>query len=182
MEEFSQYAPYLRELKSRLTPVGIVFCIALLVGFFLSDKITLGVLTFFSYRGVNIVMTSPFQFVGLSFINSLVLGIVCAMPLLIFQLIGFIKPALTKHEYHSLIGYLPWGGLLFISGFLFGFWVMRFVVAIYASVSNSYKIGNLWDLQRLYMSVLITSFLLGITFQFPIILSALVRFGFLKRS
>ncbi|EKE05150.1 MAG: hypothetical protein ACD_19C00425G0011 [uncultured bacterium] len=70
-------------------------------------------------NGVNIVFTSPFQFLNLAVSSSLSLGLIITIPLLIYQFLTFLKPALKVKEYRSVMSLLPVSIILFIGGFVF---------------------------------------------------------------
>ena len=177
-----EHFQYITELRSKLFSSFIFFTIGMILSFLLSNQIIILGLKLFNLQGVNIVMTSPFQFVGLSFTISIIIGIITALPVFVYQVLRFIKPALHKHEYSMLLKLLPWSLLLFIIGFSFGVWIMRYVVLIYAAAAKGLQVGNFWDIQKLFSAVFMTATLLGLAFQFPIICTSLIRFNFIQRK
>ncbi|HUD44078.1 MAG TPA: twin-arginine translocase subunit TatC [Patescibacteria group bacterium] len=179
---FQEHFEYVSELRSKLFSVLIFFAIGALVSFLFGNQLIVLGLKLFNLQGVNIVMTSPFQFIGLSFTISITCGIIAALPVFLYQVLKFVKPALHQHEYKMILKLLPWSLLLFILGFSFGVWIMRYVVLIYASVAKGFQVGNFWDIQKLFDAVFMTATLLGLIFEFPIICTLLLRFHFMKRQ
>ena len=81
-----------------------------------------------------------------------------------------------------VVGSLPFSIILFLSGFSFGFLIMKWQIQIFLAKSVSLGIGNILDISRLLNTVLLTSILMGIGFQFPIILLLLMRIGIIKHQ
>jgi sec-independent protein translocase protein TatC len=57
---------------------------------------------------------------------------------------------------------------------------MKWQIEIFLTRSVSLGIGNILDISKLISTVLITSALMGIGFQFPVVLLALMRIGVIK--
>ena len=67
--------------------------------------------------------------------------------------------------------------ILFLLGFSFGLFVMKWQIELFLDKSVSLGIGTMLDISKLLSSVLLTSVILGIGFQFPIIISLLMHLG-----
>lgn len=135
-----------------------------------------------SLDGINIVFTSPFQFINLAISCGVATGIIVAFPLLIYEILSFLKPALKSKEYKTITRYIPLSLLLFLIGFVFGVVIMKWQIDIFLARSITMNIGNILDISKLLSVVLLTSALMGLGFQFPIILLILMRLGILKRE
>ncbi len=181
MEKTTQlYFPFLMEVRRRLLFTFSVFLIASVLGFFYYEPIIRFVIGLINLEGVNIVFTSPFQFVNLAISSAFLVGTVVAFPLIIFQILSFLKPALKPKEFKMIIYFLPLGMVLFIFGFIFGFFIMRYVINLFYVKSLELEIGNLLDISSLLSQILITSSLMGLAFQYPIVLTILFRLGVVK--
>lgn len=175
-----KYFPYLLEIRKRLFFVAAIFLVFSLVGFIYYERIVKLILGIFNFEGVNVVFTSPFQFVNLAINSGLIVGLIVVFPLFIIQVLGFLKPALKKKEYKMVLSLLPASIFLFIVGFSFGIVVMRYVISIFYERSVAFSVGNLLDITLLLSQTLITSVLMGIGFQFPIVLTVLMRLKVIK--
>jgi sec-independent protein translocase protein TatC len=153
-----------------------IFVLFGILGFFYYEKIITFIISLLDLNGVNIVFTSPFQFLNLAISSSLSLGLIVTIPLLIYQLLTFLKPALKVKEYRSIVALLPVSIILFLGGFIFGFLMMKYVVVIFYSKSVSLNIGNMLDISKLLSQILVTSAFMGLAFQFPIVMSLLMDF------
>lgn len=178
----NKYSPFLMEVRKRVFFILSVFAIAMIVGFVFYEQIIKFLVDFLSLRGVNIVFTSPFQFINLAFSCGFATGLIFAFPLIVSQFLSFLKPALRKKEYKTVINFLPFSLLLFIIGFGFGAIIMKWQVQIFLERSVSLGIGNVLDISKLLGTVIITSALMGIGFEFPIMLLVLMRVGILKHT
>lgn len=177
-----KYSPFLNEIRKRIIFTVSVFALATISGFVFYEKIIKFLIEILSLKGINIVFTSPFQFINLAISCGIASGLVLVFPLLIYQILSFLKPALRKKEFRMIVGFLPFSIILFLMGFSFGVFIMRWQIQIFLARSVSLNIGNVLDISHLLSTVLITSMLLGIGFQFPIIVFLLLRIGIIKQS
>jgi sec-independent protein translocase protein TatC len=178
----NKYSPFLMEVKKRLFFTLSVFAVAMLVGFTFYEKIIRFLVKALSLDGINIVFTSPFQFINLAITCGVVVGLILVFPLIISQLLSFLKPALRDREYKMVVGFLPFSIILFLIGFTFGAGIMKWQIEIFLSKSITLGIGNILDISHLLSTVLLTSGLMGVGFQFPIILLLLMRIGLIKQN
>jgi sec-independent protein translocase protein TatC len=168
------------EVRKRLFFTASVFVIGLVVGFAFCQPIIKILVNLLSLQGINIVFTSPFQFINLSISCGAVTGLIFAFPLILAQFISFLKPALRPKEYTMVKGLLPFSIFLFILGFTFGALIMKWQIQIFLVQSTGLGIGNLLDITHLLETVIITSALMGVAFEFPIVLLILLHLKVLK--
>lgn len=170
-----KYSPYLVEARRKAVITVCLFVIVVVIGFIYSDKVISLVVDIFGIHGINIVFTSPFQFINLSLSISLLIGLTVLFPLIILQTMSFLKPALKKGEFRLMLYLLPFSIALFIAGFGFGVLIMRYIVAASYLQATKLKLGNFLDISDLISQTLTTASLMGVAFQFPILLTALIR-------
>ena len=152
------------------------------IGFIFYEKIIKFLIDLLSLKGINIVFTSPFQFINLSISCGVATGLIAVFPLFVAQVLSFLKPALREKEYKMVVRFLPFSIFLFLIGFTFGALIMKWQIDIFLARSVSLGIGNVLDISRLLSTVLLTSALLGVGFQFPIVLLLLMRMGIIDRQ
>lgn len=177
-----KYSPVIIEIRKRIIITFLVFAASMLVGFIFYEKIIKFLIDFLSLQGINIVFTSPFQFINLAISCGIASGLVFVFPLLLYQILSFLKPALRKKEFKMVVSFMPFSIILFLSGFVFGFLIMKWQIEIFLTRSVSLGIGNILDISRLLSTVLLTSIFMGIGFQFPVVLFFLLRLGIIKSS
>lgn len=174
--------PFLKEVRKRIIVTLLVFVVATISGFVFYERIIRFLIGTLSLKGVNIVFTSPFQFINLAISSGVACGLVAVFPILIIQILFFLKPALKKNEFKALTRLLPFSIVLFLIGFIFGAFIMKWQIQIFLGRSEALGIGNIIDISQLLTTVLFTSVLLGIGFQFPIVILVLVHFGIIKHK
>lgn len=177
-----KYSPYLTEVKKRIFYTIIFFGIGTIAGFVFYQQIIKFLVDILSLKGINIVFTSPFQFINLAISCGVASGLVFVFPLIIYQVLSFLRPSLREKEYKMVVRFLPFSIILFIIGFLFGFLIMKWQIQIFLGTSVSLGIGNFLDISHLLSTVLLTSAFMGIGFEFPIVLLLLLRIKIIKHD
>lgn len=180
VQAFDQYKPFIKEMQNAFWKIVCFFVLGVVVGMIYYKHLLAFVMSFFKLENVNIVLTSPYQFIDLSINSGFFIGLVFASPISIYYLLRFIKPALKKAEYKLLIQLLPASLTLFIIGFGFGVWVLQYVVDLFSSVTNSLAVGNIWDLSGFISQVIIMGLSLALVFQMPIVITGLLRLKVVK--
>ncbi len=177
-----KYSPFLNEIRKRILFTVAVFAIASISGFVFYERIIKFLIDILNLRGLNIVFTSPFQFINLAISCGVASGLVLVFPLIIYQILSFLRPALRIKEFRMVVGFLPFSIILFIFGFLLGALIMKWQIQIFLERTLSLGIGNILDISRLLSTVLLTSILMGIGFQLPIVTFLLLRIGIIKHD
>ncbi len=179
---YKKYLPYFSEIRKRLLVLVLIFLTSAIIGFVYYEKIVRFVLNLLELNGVNVVFTSPFQFLELAVSCGILVGTTITLPVVIYNLLSFIRSALTKKEYKTIKTMIPFSAALFLLGFGTGFMIMRYVVMIFYEKSQGLNIGNFLDVTKLLSQILITSGLMGIAFQFPIVMTLLIRLKVVSRK
>lgn len=177
-----KYSPFFNEARKRILFTLSVFALTTIIGFVFYESIIKFLIKSLSLESVNIVFTSPFQFINLAIACGITTGLLFSFPFLIAQVLFFLKPALKKKEYKMIIRLLPLIIILFLIGFAFGAIIMKWQIDISLARSIALGIGNVLDISRLLTTVLLTSALMGIGFEFPIILLFLMRVRVIKHQ
>jgi sec-independent protein translocase protein TatC len=177
-----KYYSVLMELRKKIIITLIFFAFASIGGFLFYEQIIKFLIGLLSLDGINIVFTSPFQFINLAIDCGAASGLILTFPLLIIQVLSFLRPALREREYKLVVRIMPFSLVLFVAGFLFGALIMKWQIEIFLDKSVSLGIGNILDISNLLNTIILTSLLLGIGFQFPIVLLVLMRIGIVKRQ
>lgn len=170
------YLPFLIEIRRRVLTIFLVFSIAALGGVVFYEKIVLLFIYLLDLKGATLIFTSPFEYMNLSFNCGVVVGVIVTLPLIISQLVNFFKPALTKSEYRTFKNVIPLSFILFLTGFAVGFIMMKYVGVLSYNTSLKLGVGNYLNISNLLSIVLVTSALMGLAFQFPIVFIFLIRF------
>lgn len=181
-EIFNKYFPFLAEVRRRLLFLAVIFLSFSFIGFFYYEKIIAFILKTLNLAGVNIAFTSPFQYFTLSINSAFLVGLIAVFPLFIYQFLTFLKPALKEKEFRLVAVLVPLSIVLFAVGFSFGFFIMKYIVTIFYQKSVELNIGNLLDISLLLSKIVLTGVLMGFAFQFPIVITTLIKLNVVKLS
>jgi len=109
---------------------------------------------------------------------SLMGGFILAMPVILFQLIAFIVPGLTKSERRALLIILPAATLLFLSGVAFAYFVM--LPRAVPFLLQFLGIPTAPRPQSYFSFVTRLIFWIGASFELPLVMAFLARLGVLS--
>jgi len=146
-----------------------------MIGFLSSGAILKKFIQHFKIDNVILATTSPFQFANVALDIGFFCAIMILFPLSMYHFFSFAYSALTKKELRKLLLSIPISFLLFIIGFSYGFFILFYSFSLLATINQSLGIQNIWDISLFLSQIVITSALLGIVFQFPLIISLLVK-------
>ena len=177
-----KYLPYLQEIQKKLVTLLVVILVSGLFGFFYYQKILDVVLNIFNLDGITIILSSPYQFIDLSINTGIAMGVIVSFPLLIYYIMGFLKPALAPKEYKLISQLVPLTIALFILGFIFGAWVMQFVINIYSKTAIDLNVSNLWDISRFFSQTIIMGLCLSLMFELPMVMTLLIKLKLVKKE
>ncbi len=176
---------HLGELRHRLLKCVIVLVITVGISFFLTEPYIFPTLIspvkdLLSAEEINLVFTQMTEMIGTYMKVSLAAGIILAMPYLVYQLLMFVSPALTRREKKRVYLLLPWITLMFSAGVAFGYFILippatSFLMTFGSNIATPMiKIGN-------YISI-VTRLLVasGAVFETPVIILFLARLGIVK--
>ncbi len=170
------YFPFFIEIRRRIITIFLVFSVAAIIGVVFYEKIVTLFISLLDLKGATIIFTSPFEYMNLSINCGVVVGVIVTLPLIIYQLISFFEPAMTKKEFRTFKNFIPLSLILFLAGFAVGFMMMKYVGVLSYQTSLKLKISSYLNISSLLSTVLVTSSLMGLAFQFPIVLIFLIRF------
>ena len=179
-EKLALYMPYLEDLRRRLYIGVIMFTVLFVGGFLCAASILKFVLRYVNIDHVTIATSSPFQFADLAMDTGFFIALIITIPYLIYSLYAFIIPALTKKEKKLILSSVPLCIGLFVAGFLYGFYVLYFALELMANINIDVGIQNIWDISEFFSQMFITATLLGLVFEFPLVLSLLIRMNLIQ--
>ncbi len=167
----------MEDLRRKLYISTLIFLGVFLLGFFSSAFIIKHIVAIFDIKDVLIATTSPFQFADVAMDIGFFSAILVTLPIVIFQIFSFASPALTRKEKKWFFLCVPVSVILFAVGFSYGFFILYYSFGILAKINQSLGVQNIWNISSFLSQIFITSSLLGVVFQFPLILTVLIRIG-----
>jgi len=166
---------HLVELRNRLIKIALAVAVASVVGFLLGDQIV-------AILKAPLPGDKPLFYTALgdAFVIKLkiaiVVGVILAMPVVLYQLWAFVSPGLTADERRTIRPWIPLALLFFVIGTVIAYVILPFATGFLISFSTA-------DLQPLitasaYFGFVTTMFLaFGLIMEFPILLYGLSRVG-----
>ena len=179
-QKFSEYSSYIEDARKRVIFLVICFVIFFISGFFFTNRIIGLFIKITEVPGVTVVSTSPFQLLSLAMSVGLSVALFLCLPVTIFLLYGFLKDALKTKEKRYFFILLPVSLILFILGFGYGFVILYLCLGIIANLNIGLGIKNYWDINQFLSQIISTSALLGFVFEYPIVLTFLVKIGMIS--
>jgi sec-independent protein translocase protein TatC len=115
--------------------------------------------------------------------TSMLIGIILAVPYILWELWRFIKPALLENERKAAGGFVLYASVLFLVGILFGYYVIApESISFLASFSVSSEIKNTFTINSYLSMVATITLIMGIVFELPILIFVLASLGVLTGS
>ena len=107
---------------------------------------------------------------------SIVVGIILAMPVLLYQLWAFVAPGLTPSERRTVRPWIPLALLFFVLGVGIAYFILPFAIAFLFSFTDDVLVAQ--PAAGPYFDFVTTLFLVfGLIMEFPIVLIGLSRVG-----
>ncbi|MEQ1693416.1 MAG: twin-arginine translocase subunit TatC [Gemmatimonas sp.] len=179
------FLDHLEELRWRLFRCAIAIALGVGVAFALLYTKQIDVIALLSrpiqpYLTRPLMVTHPGDLFNIVMDVSLTLGLIAASPVIIWQVWGFLSPALYKHEKKVVIPTLVGASLLFVAGMALAFvYVLPVTLSFFMSFqSPSVEVVPTVDK---YMGLVIATCLaFGAVFEMPIVILLLTTIGLVK--
>jgi sec-independent protein translocase protein TatC len=126
----------------------------------------------------RLYFTSPAGYMGLVINLGLYLGIVLAMPFVLYQIWLFVAPGLYKHERNAVAGFIFSSMVLFLAGIAFGYYVMLpQTLGFLIRFATDGPVKPLISINEYFDLILIVLVGLGVIFELPVLIFILSLFG-----
>ncbi len=166
---------HLREMRDRLIKSVIALVITTAASFYFAEDIV--EILRRPAGNIELIAIELVENISVFFKVSLAGGVILAMPILVYQLLAFIIPALTPKEKRYVFTMLPFIIFMFLCGIAFAYFValppaLHFLTDFFtAQAATQIRISN-------YLSVVTRLILgLGLVFETPVIIMFLARVG-----
>lgn len=204
---------HLEELRWHIIRAGAAVAIAAILAFIFISQIYNGVIlgptqpSFITYRVLcdidhylhlgnrlclqtinirfqNMEVSGQFM---LAMSSSLSIGLILAVPYILWEFWRFVKPALKPGEIRYTRGVVFWSSLLFFTGVFFGYFLITpYAMSFFSNYTISSQFENIFTIQSYLGLVTQVVVGLGCVFELPILVYFLSKVGiltpdFLKR-
>lgn len=167
---------HLIELRDRIMKVVIGLVIAFVFGFWASNRILVQI-TSKANAPSGLDVKSPTDPLTLTFKVSFYVALAIMMPLIVYQIVAFLSPGLTRKEKRLLLSALPFVSFLFILGVAYAYLVAAPRALYFLSTWNSNVINWQPDGPEVLSFFLTLMIGLGLAFQLPVIMFILAKIG-----
>ncbi|BAY11366.1 twin-arginine translocase subunit TatC [Calothrix sp. NIES-2098] len=120
-------------------------------------------------QGVKFLQLAPGEYFFVSLKVAAYSGLLLSTPFILYQIIQFVLPGLTRRERRLLGPVVLGSSVLFVAGLAFGYFLLipaalKFFISYGADV-----VEQLWSIEKYFEFVLLLLFSTGIAFQIPVI-------------
>ncbi len=168
---------HLIELRDRIMKVCIGIGLAFVIGAIFSKSLLNQMMLNANLEGTGFDIRSPTDPLTLFFKVALYIAIAITMPLIVYQIVAFLAPGLTRREKRVLYGSLPFVSILFISGAAYGYFIaapraLWFLSGFLSGIFSWTPDGA--EILSFFLALMIG---LGLAFQLPVIMFILAKIG-----
>ena len=167
---------HLRELRDRIFKSLIALAIGVGIGFIFAPQL-IEFLKIPAGAHASFQAIKPMENLTVYFKGSLVLGLIIAMPFLVYQVFAYVSPGLTSREKGYIYKIIPGVVFMFVLGVSFAYFValppaMHFMQNFMSNIaSNEWQISEYIDIVTRMLLVV------GLIFEAPMIIMFMARMG-----
>nr|WDB00666.1 Sec-independent translocase component C [Cavernulicola chilensis] len=166
-EKAMPLSEHIEELRNRFIQSILVFMLVLVLCLLNVRKLVK--LLQFPAKGVKFLQLAPGEYFFTSMKISLYSGLILSSPFIIYQIIIFILPGLTRKERNILLPTIIGSSCLFLTGVLFGYILiipaaLKFFIQYGADIIEPF-----WSFEEYFNFILVSLISTGLVFQIPIL-------------
>jgi sec-independent protein translocase protein TatC len=166
---------HLEELRQRIF-YSLIAVVIFVVGCFIAVKPIVQLLEV-PAQGVKFLQLAPGEYFFVSIKVAGYSGLVLSSPFILYQIIQFILPGLTRRE-RRLLGPVVFGSsILFAAGLVFAYLLLIPAALNFFISYGTDVVEQLWSIDKYFEFVLLLLFSTGLAFQIPIIQLLLGNLG-----
>src|SRR4051794_618092 len=172
---------HLTELRSRLIRCVLAVVVGGAVGFLFSKQIRDTLMSPLPAGHQTLQALGPGDGFAIALRIAIAVGIILAMPVLLYQLWAFVAPGLTPSEKRAFRPWIPLALFFFILGVGVAWVILPFAIGFLLAFTDETLVATL--AAPPYFDFVTTMFLVfGLLMEFPIVLYALSRVGIVSSS
>ncbi len=120
-------------------------------------------------QGVRFLQLAPGEFFFVSIQVAGYTGILLASPVILYQIVQFIVPGLTRSERKVLAPVVFGSSILFFAGLAFAYYLLIPAALNFFISYGGDVVEQSWSIDKYFKFVLLLLFSTGLTFQIPVI-------------
>jgi len=167
---------HLTELRTRIIRSLLAVVAGAVIGFLLAPTIQHVLTAPLPASALPLQVLGPGDAFGITLQIAVIVGVILAMPVLLYQLWSFVAPGLTPRERRTLRPWIPLALFFFALGVTIAWIILPFAIQFLLAFTNDVIVAHL--AAPPYFNFVTTMFLVfGLLMEFPIVLYALSRVG-----
>ena len=172
---------HLTELRSRIVRSILAIVAGSAVGFYFAPQLRAILVMPLPAEHRVLQVLGPGDAFGVTLRIAVIVGLILAMPVLLYQLWAFVSPGLTPSEKRSLRPWIPIALFFFLLGVTVAWVILPFAIGFLLAFTDTTLVANLTA--PAYFDFVTTMFLVfGLLMEFPIVLYGLSRVGILSSA
>lgn len=168
---------HLEELRERVLVGALAAGVAILGCFFFSKDLVVFLEAPVAEKGVRFLQLSPGEFFFTTLKVGGYAGILIATPTVLYEIVAYVIPGLTKSERQFLAPIIFGSSILFYLGLFFSYEILTpAALNFFVSYADG-AVESLWSIDQYFEFVLVLMLSTGLAFQVPVIQVMLGQLG-----
>jgi sec-independent protein translocase protein TatC len=131
-------------------------------------------------KGAKFLQLAPGEYFFVSLKVAGYSGLLVASPVILYHVIRFVLPGLTRREQRLVAPIVIGSSILFIFGLIFAYlWLIPAALNFFISYGGE-VVEQLWSIDRYFEFVLLLLFSTGLAFQIPVVQALLAQVGIIS--
>jgi len=166
---------HLEELRSRIFYALIAIFLGIVVCFIFVNKIV--AILEIPAQGVKFLQLAPGEYFFVSVKVAGYSGILLSSPAILYQIVRFVLPGLTRREKRAIAPIVFGSSILFVLGIVFAYQLLIPAALNFFISYGGDVVEQFWSIDRYFEFVLLLLFSTGLAFQIPVIQALLAIIG-----
>ncbi|HWV24632.1 MAG TPA: twin-arginine translocase subunit TatC [Thermomicrobiales bacterium] len=167
---------HLEEFRDRIIKMFVAIIPAFLFGFFIAGRI-LDDISNKANTVAGLDVKSPTETITMTFKIALYVAIAICMPIIVYQIVAFLAPGMTRKEKRVLFSSLPFVTILFVIGVYYGYFIAAPKALYFLSTWNTSAFDWNPDANETVSFFMTLMIGLGLAFQLPVIMFIVAKIG-----
>ncbi|CAA2962315.1 sec-independent translocase TATC, chloroplastic [Olea europaea subsp. europaea] len=168
---------HLEELRQRIFVSVLAVGAAIMGCFAFSKELIMFLESPVREQGVRFLQLAPGEFFFTTLKVSGYCGLLLGSPVILYEIIAFVVPGLTKAE-RRFLGPIVFGSsILFYAGIVFSYYVLTPAALTFFVSYAEGVVESLWSIDQYFEFVLVLMFSTGLSFQVPVVQLLLGQVG-----
>ncbi|CAB4295714.1 unnamed protein product [Prunus armeniaca] len=168
---------HLEELRQRIFISVLAVGVSMLGCFAYSKELIIFLEAPVKDQGVKFLQLAPGEFFFTTIKVSGYCGLLLGSPIILYELIAFVLPGLTREERKFLGPIVLGSSVLFYAGISFSYFVLTPAALNFFVTYAEGVVESLWSIDQYFEFVLVLMFSTGLSFQVPVIQFLLGQVG-----